>query len=135
MNSIAPFAFQLTQGRSTCPTGPAPDPSDRARLAGRLVIALVSFATGVSEAAIMAPNRGPGEIARARQMAMYLLHTSLSASYGEVARAFCRDRTTVSHACRLIEDMRDDPRQDALLSRLESVLAPAAPVFALGQEA
>jgi chromosomal replication initiation ATPase DnaA len=103
-------------------------------LAGRLVISLVSFATGVSESAILAPNRGPGDTARARQMAMYLLHTSLSAPYGDVARAFRRDRTTVSHACRLIEDMRDDPRQDRLLSRLEAVLAPAAPLFALGQE-
>jgi chromosomal replication initiation ATPase DnaA len=99
-----------------------------------MVIALVSWATGVSERAIMAPNRGPGDTARARQIAMYLLHTSLSASYGEVARAFRRDRTTVSHACRLIEDMRDDPRQDALIGRLEAVLAPAAPLFTLGQE-
>ncbi|HSO46646.1 MAG TPA: helix-turn-helix domain-containing protein, partial [Rhizobiaceae bacterium] len=85
--------------------------------------------------AMMAPNRGSGDTARARQMAMYLLHTSISASYGEVARAFRRDRTTVSHACRLIEDMRDDPRHDALLASLEAVLVPAAPVFALGLEA
>lgn len=115
--------------------GPATRPgTDRAILAGRMVIGLVSFATGVSESAIMAPNRGPGETARARQIAMYLLHTCLSAPYGEVARAFRRDRTTVSHACRLIEDMRDDPRHDRLLSRLEAVLTPAAPVFSLGQE-
>lgn len=136
MNSITPVSFRghPTANHAAILEPPSLSP-DRAVLAGRFVIAPVSWATGVSEAAIMAPNRGTGDTARARQVAMYLLHTSLSASYGEVARAFSRDRTTVSHACRLIEDMRDDPRHDALLSRLEAVLVPAAPVFALGQEA
>lgn len=136
MNSITPISCRGHAGTSHAVTFYSPPPStDRAMFAGRFVIALVSLATGVSEAAIMAPNRGPWDTARARQLAMYLLHTSLSASYGEVARAFNRDRTTVSHACRLMEDMRDDPIHDALLARLEAVLAPAAPVFALGQEA
>jgi Bacterial dnaA protein helix-turn-helix len=107
---------------------------DRALVAGRFVAALVGWATGIGEDELLASGRGPGETARARQIAMYLLHTSLSASYGEVARAFGRDRTTVSHACRLIEDTRDDPRHDALLCRLETVLAVVAPLFALGQE-
>jgi chromosomal replication initiation ATPase DnaA len=107
---------------------------DRVMLAGRFVAALVGWATGISEAELLAQGRGPGETARARQIAMYLLHTSLSASYGEVADAFSRDRTTVSHACRLIEDLRDDARHDALLCRLEAVLAAVAPMFAIGQE-
>jgi Bacterial dnaA protein helix-turn-helix len=107
---------------------------DRAIVAGRFVAALVGWATGIEDTQLLAQGRGTGDTARARQIAMYLLHTSLSASYGEVARAFGRDRTTVSHACRLIEDMRDDPRHDALLCRLEAVLAAVAPLFALGQE-
>lgn len=112
----------------------APVAQDRAIIAGRFVATLVGWATGIDDARLLAQGRGPGDTARARQIAMYLLHTSLSASYGEVARAFGRDRTTVSHACRLIEDMRDDPRHDALLCRLETVLAAVAPLFALGQE-
>jgi len=36
-------------------------------------------------------------------------------SLTEVARGFARDRTTVSHACHLIEDRRDDPDFDARL--------------------
>lgn len=136
MNSIMPISCGGNPtANHAAMLEPPPLLPDRAALAGRFIIALVSLATGVSETAMMAPNRGSGDTARARQMAMYLLHTSLSASYGEVARAFRRDRTTVSHACRLIEDMRDDARHDALLARLEAVLVPAAPVFALGQEA
>jgi hypothetical protein len=117
---------------AACAVSPTPE---RAIVAGRFVAALVGWATGIREDELLATGRGTGETARARQIAMYLLHTSLSASYGEVARAFSRDRTTVSHACRLIEDMRDDKRHDALLCRLEAVLAVVAPLFALGQEA
>jgi chromosomal replication initiation ATPase DnaA len=37
----------------------------------------------------------------------------------EVGHAFGRDRTTVAHACRVIEERRDEPGLEALLSRLE----------------
>jgi hypothetical protein len=137
-SEAAPFARQMApagkgvlEGVPACAVAQSPD---RVVVAGRFVAALVGWATGIGEEELLASGRGPGETARARQIAMYLLHTSLSASYGEVARAFGRDRTTVSHACRLIEDMRDDPRHDALLCQLEGVLAAVAPLFVLGQE-
>ena len=39
------------------------------------------------------------------------------------AAALCgRDRTTAAHACRVIEDRRDDPRFDAKLIALEAML-------------
>jgi len=57
--------------------------------------------------------------ALARQIAMYLTHTVFGFTYSRVAAAFRRDRTTVSHACRLIEDHRDDTAFDALMERLE----------------
>jgi chromosomal replication initiation ATPase DnaA len=37
----------------------------------------------------------------------------------EIGEAFGRDRTTVLHACGVIEDMRDDPRFDDEVSELE----------------
>ena len=56
----------------------------------------------------------------ARQSAMYLAHVSFGLSFSEIGRAFGRDRTTAAHACRLIEDRRDDPAVDAVLGQLES---------------
>jgi hypothetical protein len=55
----------------------------------------------------------------ARQIAMYLAHVGFGLSMAEVGRAFERDRTTVLHACHLIEDRRDDVRFDQLLDHLE----------------
>jgi chromosomal replication initiation ATPase DnaA len=50
---------------------------------------------------------------------MYLAHVAFGLSLSEVGRAFGRDRTTAAHACRLIEERRDDPEVDAILSPLE----------------
>jgi hypothetical protein len=55
----------------------------------------------------------------ARQIAMYLAHVGFGLSMAEVGRAFGRDRTTVVHACHLIEDRRDDVRFDQMLDHLE----------------
>ena len=55
----------------------------------------------------------------ARQIAMYLAHVGFGLSMADVGRAFGRDRTTVVHACHLIEDRRDERRFDDLLDHLE----------------
>ena len=60
--------------------------------------------------------------ARARQLAMYLSHTVYGHTMAEVADFFGRDRTTVSHACALIEDMRDDASIDAEIIAMEQEL-------------
>jgi chromosomal replication initiation ATPase DnaA len=64
--------------------------------------------------------------AHTRQLAMYLAHVVFGRSHAEVGEAFGRDRKTVSHACRRIEDMRDDPRFDAEVCALEQLLESAA---------
>lgn len=50
---------------------------------------------------------------------MYIAHVRLGLNLGEVGRVFQRDRTTVGHACRLIEDRRDDEQLDFLINCLE----------------
>ncbi len=102
----------------------------RAQLAARFVVRLLGMLEGVGEEELLSPTRGPESTARLRQIAMYLLHTSLSVPYGEVARAFGRDRTTVSHACRLVEDLRDDPAADSMVEKLEVLLSMVSPLFA-----
>lgn len=87
---------------------------DRAYLAA----ALTAYALGLrTDAILCAERRSPAE-ARARHIAMYLLRTALGMSLSRVARAFNRDRTTVSYACNLIEDYRDDPDFDVWVEQL-----------------
>lgn len=84
-----------------------------------------ALATLVAEQFVVAPSeilsasRRSAAAALARQVAMYLAHVSFGASMSEIGRAFGRDRTTAAHACRLVEERRDDPYFDALLDRLE----------------
>lgn len=88
--------------------------------AGELVLAIVSKELKVSNSDIQRANRGKSNICIARQVVMYLLHTSMSCSYCEVAKFLARDRTTVSHGCRLIEDLRDDECFDNTVSNMEN---------------
>ncbi|EHS53380.1 Chromosomal replication initiator DnaA domain-containing protein [Rhizobium sp. PDO1-076] len=54
-----------------------------------------------------------------RQIAMYVCHVAYSMPMIEVAEAFGRDRTTVRHACRMVEDRRDDPAYDGFVAIVE----------------
>ena len=89
----------------------------------RLVTRLLAQSSGISERAILSGRRGRSDTVRARQLAMYLVHTSFSLPYAVVGEAFRRDRTTVTYACRTIEDLRDDPAEDHRISRLEDTLS------------
>jgi chromosomal replication initiation ATPase DnaA len=70
-------------------------------------------------AAIAAPTRRDAYTAFARQCAMYLAHVTFGLSFSEIGRAFGRDRTTAAHACRLVEDRRDDPAVERVVAALE----------------
>lgn len=67
-------------------------------------------------------TRGHPRVALARQAAMYLAHVVCGLSLTQVGAVFTRDRTTVAHACWVIEDLREDPTFDRSLDLLESVL-------------
>lgn len=75
---------------------------------------------------LFAPSRGRATIALARQVAMYLVHVCYGLPLSDVGAGFGRDRTTVSYACRLIEERRDDCTFDRKLSRLEHQLMIAS---------
>ena len=66
-------------------------------------------------------GRSSIDIARVRQIAMYVAHVVLQLTMGEVGRGFGRDRTTVLHACHLVEDLRDDPEFDRVVATAERV--------------
>ncbi len=64
---------------------------------------------------ILSKQRGKEYVSRARQVAMYLTHVVCSISMTDVGLAFNRERTTVAHACKRVEEMRDDEYIDIQL--------------------
>lgn len=57
-----------------------------------------------------------------KHLALYLCHVVLGHSMRRIARGFGYDRTTISYACRKIEDKRDDACCDAFVSACERLI-------------
>nr|WP_305888878.1 helix-turn-helix domain-containing protein [Parvularcula maris] len=83
---------------------------------------MTARAFDVPASKLVLKNRCRQPIAHARQVAMYLLHTVFGGTYEQAGMHFRRDRTTVKHACSMIEDERDDPAFDRKLEFLEETL-------------
>lgn len=93
--------------------------------AQRRVFEVVEAAFDLDRRDLRKVTRGRCEIALARQTGMYLARVVLGMTLSQAACLFGRDRTTASHACRVIEDLRDEPAFDALLTAMEAfVLRP-----------
>lgn len=58
----------------------------------------------------------------ARQISMYVCHVALGVPQADVGFAFGRDRSTVGHACHMVEDRRDDPAFDDLVAAVERIV-------------
>lgn len=86
----------------------------------RAIIELaVTWVFGVQHEAIATATRGRATVALARQVAMYLAHVACGHSLTRVGEIFGRDRTTVAHACMVVEDRRDVASFDRSLDLLE----------------
>jgi chromosomal replication initiation ATPase DnaA len=86
------------------------------------VVQLVALSTDVGAGVIASRSRQSADAARARQIAMYLVHTACEWRLARVASAFGRDRSTISYACRRVEDQREDASFDSWLVRLEGYI-------------
>ena len=71
-------------------------------------------------------NKGSDKAGRARQVAMYLARVVLKLGLRETGRGFGRDHKTVFHACRRVEDAREDPAFDRTVEWLETLVRRAA---------
>lgn len=60
-----------------------------------------------------------------RQISMYVCHVALRMPMADIGLAFGRDRSTVSHACHVVEDRRDDPVFDEFVSAIERISTAA----------
>lgn len=88
-----------------------------------LAARLAASASGVVAAELTSGKRyAPRRVSTARQIGMYLAHTAAGLPLTIVAAHFGRDRSTAAHACRLVEDRRDDRKFDAELIELENLL-------------
>ncbi len=84
--------------------------------------AAVAQVFGLPENQMKSLTRGRAPAALARQVAMYVTHVGCGMNLTDVGTMFARDRTTVSHACQVIEDRRDDPVFDRILELLEWIV-------------
>ncbi|WP_343215808.1 helix-turn-helix domain-containing protein [Ensifer sp. M14] len=123
---------------ATYPAGPVaamPVGQGGAReMSTRLTCRLVQNLT--AEAVLLAADRLPllrdarRSRCHARQIAMYVCHVVLQIPQSDIAKAFERDRTTVRHACSVVEDRRDLADFDAFLETIECMVASAFAVQA-----
>ena len=98
------------------------------RQQSRMAIELaVTQVFGVDHAALGHVTRGVASAVLARQVAMYLAHVACGLTMTNAGCLFRRDRTTVAHACLIVEDRRDDPMFDRALD----LLGWAVPVMVL----
>jgi hypothetical protein len=96
---------------------PAPARRDPGPVLAALA-ARAAAAIGVPAAALTARRRGDRRTVLARQTAIYLAVVELELGRKPAAAFFGRDRSTVGHSVRRIEDRRDDPAFDAWLEEL-----------------
>lgn len=104
--------------RGVAPPPGQPPLTETARLR-RIIAEAVGDIFGVPQADLSKPSRGKARVALARQAAMYVAHVACGLSLTQVGQIFGRDRTTVAHACAVIEDRRDDPIFDRTLELME----------------
>jgi hypothetical protein len=93
---------------------------ERTRGRCRHLECVVARTFGFEVADLRGASRGHAPIAFARQVAMYVAHVWFGLSLSEVGRSFGRDRTTVAHACRVVEERRDDPGLDRVIAAIET---------------
>jgi chromosomal replication initiation ATPase DnaA len=57
-----------------------------------------------------------------RQIAMYVCHVALQMTMTTIGEGFGRDRSTVAHACAVVEDRRDDRDFDEFVAAIERIV-------------
>ena len=92
------------------------------RTVRRMIEVTVAAALNLPVDELAAKTRRTAPVAFARQISMYCAHVTFGWALTEAGAVFCRDRTTAAHACRVVEDRRDSPHIDAVVSTVEEQL-------------
>lgn len=97
------------------------DPAERNMALCEGLIDVSAALFNVSGREMRLPGRTGQGVTRVRQIAMYIAHTIFRLKMSEVGRCFGRDRTTVLHACQVVEDLRDEAEFEHVVSVTERV--------------
>jgi chromosomal replication initiation ATPase DnaA len=92
------------------------------RSPARVAEQVVAAVTGVSLEAFRQRSRGRAATASSRQLLLYLLHVEEGMTLSAAAALLGRDRTTAGHACRVVEDRRDEPGFDRRVGDITNAL-------------
>lgn len=92
------------------------------RTVRRMIEVTVAAAMDLPIEELSAKTRRTAPVAFARQISMYCAHVTFGWSLTEAGAVFDRDRTTAAHACRVVEDRRDEEGVDRLVQTVEDVL-------------
>lgn len=98
------------------PTYPA---SLSARIVCRIVSQITAETISLLSDRVIVRNERRRPSCHVRQISMYVCHVALRMSFSDIGSAFGRDRTTVGHACHVVEDRRDDAAFDEFVSAIE----------------
>lgn len=103
--------------------------SDLAR--ARLAVACVSIVFCLPHLRLDRPRAKGPMMVYARQVAMWLTHCQMGLTQTRTAELFDKDRSTVAHACSVVEDALDDPVLGKKIEDMADWLsgAPFLPVF------
>ena len=93
------------------------------------MIDILSACFSIPSPELRSSTRANAPVARVRQVGMSVCHVVLGLTMLEVAAGFVRDRSTVVHACHLIEDMRDDVEFDTIVGTIERIAQAAFGAF------
>jgi hypothetical protein len=84
---------------------------------------LAALIYGVDRAQMCETNRSSRKMTDARQVAMYLANVALAVSYEQIGVYSNRNRATIRHGIERVEDRRDNPAFDELITSLEVLLS------------
>ena len=87
-----------------------------------LIFSIIRLVYRVDMRYLLGPSLGGKHLSLARQEMYYLAHCCYGISYTELGRLTRRDRTSISHGCQRIEDLRDDVGVDKSLFFIELAL-------------
>ncbi|WP_185983145.1 helix-turn-helix domain-containing protein [Aureimonas mangrovi] len=87
----------------------------------RVASAIAAAAFDVPPEEMSARTRRTADVVAARHVAIYLANVVFQVSLQKVADVFGRDRTSIGHAVRRVEDRRDEPDFDARVEKLERI--------------
>lgn len=93
---------------------------------GRILAEAVGGAMSIDPGGLSRRGRGDARTAFARHVAIYIARTRLGFSFTAAGRLFDRDRTTAAHACRRVEERRDELWADELIERIDRAVGQRA---------